>query len=100
MNEDEMRLLEDTTDVQVVVTIDNPVFKRDYMMTIPFTVDEKFEYTVNDHISKSLANYIIDYQDAKIQMAKEKEIEAELRAKEFSEQNGGITIEDLLKMGK
>ena len=100
MNEDEMRLLEDTTEVQVVVTIDNPAFKREYVMHMPFAIDEAFESTLNDHVTNALSNYIIEYQEAKIQMIKEKEIEAERRAKEFSDQNGGITIEDLIKKVK
>lgn len=100
MNKDELKLLEDITSVQVVVTIDNPTFKREYVMHMPFKIDEKFEYTLNDHVTKALSNYIIEYQDAKIQMREEKRAEAERMAAEYSAKNGGIKLEDILKKDK
>ena len=100
MDKDELKLLEDITEVQVVVTFDNPAFKREYVMHMPFKIDENFEYTLNDHVSKALSDYIIGYQDAKIQMIKEKREEAELTAAQYSAKNGGIKIEDILNKDK
>lgn len=100
MDKDELKLLEDITEVQVVVTINNPTFKREYVMHMPFKIDENFEYTLNDHVSKSLSSYIIDYQDAKVQMRKEKLEEAERAAAQYSAKNGNIKIEDILNKDK
>lgn len=100
MDKDELKLLEDITNVQVVVTIDNPTFKREYVMHMPLSIDEKFEYTLNDHVTKALSNYIVEYQDAKVQIRQEKQDEAERNAIEYSAKNGGITLEDIVNKDK
>lgn len=100
MDEDELKLLEDITEVKVVVSIDNPTFKREYTMHMPLSIDEKFEYTLHDHVTKALSNYMVEYQDAKVQMRKEKLEEAERNAAKYSYKNGGIKIEDILNKDK